>query len=717
MEDLYQDSINKNTILYQEWTDIMPSPQDFVAAIKNSKAGKQHGLDLIPIDVLKAAAPEAASHIHAVAVKAIATGIWPVRWAGDVHIALPKGGGKVRGVSLEDSMAKVCNKYMRGKLMQELQESGQLPADTYGCLPSRGTAMAIFARNMMIEHVNAKKMPYALIYIDLNAAFDKVKRSTIKETLGQNKPIHTVVQAIHSGTYITTPHSCKAIATESGVKQGDPIADAVFVGVFGRLVAGIRSRLKEEGATLAIKMKDGRLFSDDGTERFLDLLEIAYVDDMMIVATDKRSDQLIEKVIRAIKVTKEEVAKGGFTLNTSKGKTEVFLKFKGRAAMKMRRAIQHDPYVRVDEETTVGVVDRYTHLGSTCAENLNGQFVTDFKRRMATKYKDYERVLKHKGYDDRVKKKVVNIVTSAALYGAQAITRSFSKGQIEKMEAKYHQLLRTATNNKHNPRDPEDISNYNMRVVYEYPSLRTILRLRRLSFLPTLFKRAPDTIRALIEDSATRKGDWYKMLKEDLEWLITNGDNLEIDAEDMSKIEDMICNDENGWKKILQEIYDQDVKGLISEEGLPSQEQDNSEVMTCFECHKELKNARALSLHRLRSHGRRTLAQAYAGQDAQCRWCQTKFGARDSLVRHYRNGYKQKASASCLAQLQLWQYQAANDEEICEYMQADKEYYCANRCRGWHPQKAKGVHEKGKGPMLLLKQGPVWYDLQVHMDD
>eukprot|EP00929_Paragymnodinium_shiwhaense_P092942 TRINITY_DN52996_c0_g1_i6.p1 TRINITY_DN52996_c0_g1~~TRINITY_DN52996_c0_g1_i6.p1 ORF type:complete len:519 (-),score=95.64 TRINITY_DN52996_c0_g1_i6:224-1780(-) len=504
------------------------------------------------------------------------------------------------------------------------------------------------------------------------------------------------------------------IRTHTGVKQGDPVADVVFMGVFARIVDTIRRRLAEENITIVVRMKDGTVFGDAEADTRIDIMEITYVDDMLIFITANNCSDLLSNVKRVVQVVKEGVATANFTVNMSKGKSEVMLKLRGKGALDARRAIQDERSVKIDDGSTIGVVSSYAHLGSTCADNLNGKFVMDFKRRLQTKRKEYSNVLRHKGYTQDVKKKVVNIVMSAALYSAQAVTRPFSKGQMKQMESCYHALIREATGTKYNPHDPEPISDHDMRIIYGYPSLDTVLRLRRLAFLPALLKRAPSSLKGLMQDSHRRQGIWSKLLKADMEWLGEHrgeeGPGSRLQIQDLEAVEKFIMEREEEWRRMLNKVYQDDIEGLVYL-GLEVQDQPgDAEVLTCSICGQEAKNARALALHKKKKHGRRTMAQLHA-DGKQCSWCQTLYSAREGLLRHLRGGYSRKGVASCLAQLQLWGAEQLDEDELARQLETDRRRCADNRRRGDHPQAACGVHRKGCGPVRELREGPVQFEI------
>eukprot|EP00929_Paragymnodinium_shiwhaense_P083391 TRINITY_DN44409_c0_g2_i1.p1 TRINITY_DN44409_c0_g2~~TRINITY_DN44409_c0_g2_i1.p1 ORF type:complete len:700 (+),score=148.94 TRINITY_DN44409_c0_g2_i1:1-2100(+) len=489
---------------YIDVTDILPTSCQLATGIKKAKAGKQHGGDCVSIDILKAAPTAAAEALHPVACKAICLRRWPTSWRGDIHIAIPKGGGEHRGIALGDNMCKVVNQHIRSLVIEDI--SGEAPADTYGSLPGRGTDMAIHMKHELVMLQEGSGCPHAVICFDLVSAFDKVDRKELF-AVRPHRPVSAMLRAIHSETWVATPCSDSVVATKSGVKQGDPVADAGSLMIFTEIVHSIRAKIKAAGLDKEIYLSKGAItLPEDSTPiEYVDTAEVAYVDDLAIFLEANTCEGLLENRRWTTTMVETEVSRGGFELNMSKGKTEAVVTLKSKGKLKVLRRLQEDDNMLEVGDKRLGIVPTYVHLGiphSGIAQMA--KVVSRAIDKINQKEKEYMAIIKSKRTSNAMKRRTINIIMSAALCAIHVMPDMGSQ-QMRRLESRYHSLMRNIFKSKYNKQEETHLDNAMVRLVHGLPSLQCVIRLRRLRYLMRFLTRTPTSLSCHTDECDERR--------------------------------------------------------------------------------------------------------------------------------------------------------------------------------------------------------------------
>eukprot|EP00929_Paragymnodinium_shiwhaense_P077923 TRINITY_DN40255_c0_g1_i2.p1 TRINITY_DN40255_c0_g1~~TRINITY_DN40255_c0_g1_i2.p1 ORF type:complete len:877 (-),score=139.14 TRINITY_DN40255_c0_g1_i2:416-3046(-) len=698
-----------------DYTDVLPTVDDLAGRINMAKPFRSHGSDPIPVDILKAAPTEASEKIHPLAVKCMVTRRWPAQWQGDIHIPIPKGNGKYRGVSLEDAMAKTVNAHVRKHVIAKAAENA--PEDTYGGLPALGTDMAIHMRAQIEEYMRTCGSTYARIFYDMVAAFDRTSRQYMDEKPPDGDPVHEITKAIHRSTWVITPYSDEPILTTSGVKQGDPVADAAFVMIASSAIKEIRARLGE-GAFITFTLRSRSLL-DGGGEPLeeVDVAELTYVDDLMITVLATHPRDITEEIRWTTKVVKEEMKKAGLVLNFSKGKSEVVIHYRAKNSVEAKRELHEmNCKIEIDDEDALTATEMYKHLGSrhssrTAATHHARAVVNKINEKEA----EYRSILKSSKFSNEVKKKIINITMASSLYAIHTVPY-LSQAQESMIAKRYHTLLRTAFGEiHHDPAGMVLITNSQVRALYNMPAVTTVIKLRRLGYLVRVLTRAPRSLRAIIQHNAAKTDDeksWAKTILRDLQWLhshVSQLQELPDPEDDVSAWEDIIIANPAWWKEILQKVVDMDKEGVLPEEHGDDQREVryDGETWHCTRCDIVFSLKRAYCLHCVHRHDREHPAQRYARENGQCMWCGTTYGKRLGVLRHLTTGFNRRNAGSCLGQLLINEVPQLDDETVADLKMKDTALRKSNRRAGLPTECTGAVHQTAMGPRRLSVYGPV----------
>eukprot|EP00929_Paragymnodinium_shiwhaense_P065820 TRINITY_DN32973_c0_g1_i5.p1 TRINITY_DN32973_c0_g1~~TRINITY_DN32973_c0_g1_i5.p1 ORF type:complete len:807 (+),score=153.65 TRINITY_DN32973_c0_g1_i5:1781-4201(+) len=697
-------------------TNILPTSDELAYRIQRAKAAKAHGGDRLPIEVYKMAPTEASEVVQKLATKIITSRQWPVQWQGDVHVPIPKGGGRVRGVSLEDAGAKIVTAHLRGHLIKKVEE--QAPRDTYGAIGGRGTDLAVHLRNQIEDYMQVTGSSYAMLFVDLVSAFDKTCRAYMQKVHDTGDPEYEITSTIHRRTWVITPFGNTPVETSSGVKQGDPIADAAFVSTMSCIINKIRARLIQQDICMQFSTRAGSILSGEGIEgEKIDIVEVTYIDDIMVSIPTDNPLNLEDKVREAMKIIKEEVGRAGFTVNLSRGKTEAVIHFQGSNSLEAKRKLQQDEYkIDIGNNETIIATDMYKHLGTKHSSRAGTMHHARAAiNKMAEKEAEYRTALRSKRYDEDTKKKIVTVIMSAVLYAIHTVT-GFTKAQLDMMERRYMMMIRRTFGEVHAEQDQARLSNYQVRVTYELPSMKTLIRLRRLRYLPRLMERAPLSLRTIVQVNEkllreAGKRSWAQQIREDMKWLQDHVQSLEempCPLENPGRWEDRISAETGWWQARLKEIYEADKKGMIVDQ---DPEDANlvydGETWECRACSIAFSTVQGYHLHCFKKHQRIARAQFYAPAEARCWWCNRSYPSRIALVTHLQRGLKKKQAGSCLGQMMICEFEPLPHEHVYMLKEEDARQRRDNRSRGKPPASGNGVWLRHFGPTRMLRYGPL----------
>ena len=148
------------------------------------------------------------------------------------------------------------------------------------------------------------------------------------------------------------------------------MADLLFNAVMVRVLEKIH-RCSEEMAgsvmvPLAVGQNIGNVLRVVDCDDVVPVSDVTYVDDLCLMVSAEKPDDLIERTAEMIRVCRRVLAKHGLKMNFCKGKTECILRLFGRGSQELVAGLQRidgQKVITVDD-AVVRVVKSYKHLGT-----------------------------------------------------------------------------------------------------------------------------------------------------------------------------------------------------------------------------------------------------------------------------------------------------------------------------------------------------------------
>ena len=92
--------------------------------------------------------------------------------------------------------------------------------------------------------------------------------------------------------------------------------------------------------------------------------DVTYVDDLCLMVSAVKPDELIERTAEMIRVCRRALAKHGLKMNFSKGKTECIMRLFGRGSQELVAGLQciDGQKVTTVDDAVARIVRSYNHL-------------------------------------------------------------------------------------------------------------------------------------------------------------------------------------------------------------------------------------------------------------------------------------------------------------------------------------------------------------------
>eukprot|EP00929_Paragymnodinium_shiwhaense_P072873 TRINITY_DN36997_c1_g4_i1.p1 TRINITY_DN36997_c1_g4~~TRINITY_DN36997_c1_g4_i1.p1 ORF type:complete len:2122 (-),score=334.54 TRINITY_DN36997_c1_g4_i1:545-6133(-) len=702
----------------------VPTPDAIGYEVSQAKP-KAHGEDLIHADVWKSCPGAAGRILHPLVCKCSMYGAEPYLWAGDCRIGIPKPGkpatnpANLRGVALQCSAAKAYHKEARRGLAASVKEA--VPETTYGGIAGRSSEAAIHMQVQFCEHARRTGRSAAVVFIDLSAAFDKIRRSDLPAALPPGRQANTVIAA-HRCAWLSTPFADMVVEVPDGLKQGDPISDISFVSIMQMAIDQMHTEFQDLGLEVSFKHGARGSFFTFGAqeETETNMSNIVYIDDLSLMLMADNANDLIHRINTAATIATDRLRDRGFEVNFSVGKTECTYLLQGQHARDIKAELyQNGNAITLGKGDVLRLVPSYKHLG--CQHAFRGAGSMIAKRAadafMYTMQTLTIPMLKNPLLQHEHKKFLVDISLSRALY-ASAAWPILTPGNYRTMEKSYHKLIRTVGDagwrHGRNPIGNEQLPSLG------FQSLATHLRIRRLRYAARMCAHGAPQLAALLarnhEDYLADEQSelsWYAQLERDLSWLkkaSTKLEDMPEPTQNLSAWANLMTKYPKAWKDIVGLAYKQTC-GTELDWGSAEQSLQDEDEYLCSQCNRFFRTWQGYQLHRKQRHGRQAPARKYAPPSHQCCSCGTTYAHRSRLMQHWRAGMERHGPGSCFGQMLLANYSPQPDEVVERLEEEEKQRRQANRKRGWHPDKTDIPALKAKelrSKVKLLGPLPSW---------
>ena len=665
---------------------VVVSPTTTSKAIAELGCGKGVGPDGIPAELLKAGGGAMAVKVSEVYARVAADERWPLAWTGGRINDIFKGKGSrsecdmSRGILLSDHLSKgFCN-----LLATHINPAynANMPTEQFGATVGRGTDVATHIVRSFIEMCLLNASSYFILFVDLVKAFDRVVRELVMgwpsgvtdpreyllslgltneqadwiaeyvarhgcllEQWGVDKKVIALLKNLHASSWFTYGEIDSAIAVRVGGRQGCKFGATIFNSVYSIALNMLRDALMDAGIVLRLKLKSGDVFwssggddeSDEGDET-VPIIDVAFVDDECIMISSK-SPSLLDRGINVLLSTVTKVYKIlRLEINWRPGKTECFVRYRGKGATKRLNARRVGPNntlaVKVpDSEDLITVVSQYKHLGGIVQSD--GCLVPDARCKANSGLAAYMPIAMKVFGNAAISQDLkllfcASLILSRLLFNAHIVvpTARYLKiiGEV------YMRVLRRVANEC---RFEKCLSDAGVRAKLKAPSIDCLMMRARLRYLGRVLRNKPQALLAILAVRVNgQQLAWTKLIISDMLVIrarVSLCSWLPQPALASKKWVDFITTQPDKWSMAVNALFFQD--SAYDKSGAASPGQVVVQYR-CSQCTASFPTSKAMLAHMRSKHGVRCPQRYYSYSDGQCPVCKTCFQTRLRVLAH-----------------------------------------------------------------------------------
>ena len=364
----------------------IPSLLDIEEYILKAKRGKSPGIDGLPAEVYKIAPQIWSRLLWPLLTKTAIRCSEPLRWKGGEVVALPKmahaghHADRYRSILLADFSSKISHGLIRQKLLPFFQQYRQNMQA--GGVPHLSTDFFIFFTQGFSQYAKTNGLSSASLFVDIQQAFYRACRPLLvqypvheadiihvfqengwpeelyrefqshlqDQTAFSQAMVPPLLQAqvsniLHATWFQLRSQSQTLTHTRTGTKPGDSIADLLFAFLMARFLASLRVQFIQTGLHTELPIAwipPGPV--NAGEIPAQNLVEAAWVDDLVLLIQAQTPAILVEKIRVAAAIVYEQAAAFSLKLNLKRDKTSVIVSFRGPTAKQQwAQLLQDDP--------------------------------------------------------------------------------------------------------------------------------------------------------------------------------------------------------------------------------------------------------------------------------------------------------------------------------------------------------------------------------------
>ena len=480
----------------------------------------------------------------------------PMAWRGGRLVVLFKGKGSpadpdsYRGILVSDHLGKVLTALLQRHLIPMYAQL--VGKSQFGAVAGRGTALASLSLRSFADTCTLLGWSMFVLFIDLSKAFDYAIREVVMgwmpsmvdqpmqakrdhlEKLGVSHvhslelaewindtggllrgagtdPVVTdLVASLHVGSWFQLPNDDNLIVSIAGGRQGCKLGALIFNAIYTVALARVRAELAKHDIMLHVKRGGTKPFWSGGGAQFSfsktcltdpdyeQVVEVTYVDDEAVHIAASSPKTLMSAIPVLMRHLCQVFMYFGFKINWKPGKTECFLKLRGKhaEAQRSKLVMQGDqlmvPLPSECNHPFLRVVRRYVHLGSglddVCSPSPDVQIRTSSA--MAAFAPISKKVFGNIGVARAVRLRLFHsLVLSRLLYNVQTWS-ALSHTAYNRLNSIYMRgLRRIAACAKYDAQSAHVAgSDASVRTLLGVPSLQCIIMQRRLLLLASVLR-------------------------------------------------------------------------------------------------------------------------------------------------------------------------------------------------------------------------------------
>ena len=565
--------------------DEVPSLLAVEWTLRESKAGKQGGMEGLEPSWIRRTAKELAPALWRVALKQNLWGVEALQFKGGALAMISKPGGSkneasgYRGILLSAEFGKRLQALSRKELIATINP--RKPPLQLGGYQSMEPAFGAHFARTFVHICSTLRCSSVIIFVDLKAAYHSLIRqflagrcqgdhedlkevykcltkegidvqavmkawdeSCILEEMQASKALQSKMQEYNMDTWSNVFGTGCLVKTCRGSRPGSPLADAQFSG----LMASIGHQLQEilsrhEGIRTACNMVE------------LEPATIIWADDLALAFPIVNGDDVLAAAGEIMQETQKVFKSKGLTINFKKGKSEAVATVCGHKARETRQHILTEPNISIGPEETqpLRLEGRYKHLGTY--QQCGGGLSQEIAYRIATtwsSFKQIRRILTRHSLDLKVRLRLAHsLLFSKLFYGSGAWGQLTGK-QLRKLHCCYLGVLRAITGKTQSKRQiHKGWTDDKILAEYEAPCIRTLLAVSRLCYAKRIWCNGGQEIQQILRrEHDICDTSWMQGLKEDLQWI------YEVQGKEWGESFEQTCQfweqGKKGWKSFVR---------------------------------------------------------------------------------------------------------------------------------------------------------------------
>lgn len=460
------------------------SRHEVVNAISRIKTGKACGEDDIEPEMIKWLGNIGIDWMWRIFMEAEKENRIPNDWDNNLLLPIYKKGDKTdcenyRIICLSSIVYKTYTRIIEQKIRTCIEN--KLEEEQAAFRANRQTSDNVYILRDLIEKRMATGEEMILAFIDLQAAFDTVQRSVIKECLNKLEVPAKLINLTNS-VYKNAKARIQVNGTRSndllmkkGIKQGDSLSPLLFIIVMDRLLKNIRAKYPTLKTTIGYR----RLIP-------IQVDALMYADDIVLIADNK------QKMQKLLKAWIEEIENLQMKVNISKSKVMIY-----------NKATNDEEYTFYYQGRTFEEVSTMEYLGSTFTND--GKFDLEIASRTGKANRAYyalNKTIFGKKEVSRENKLIIynTIVSPIMLYSSE--TWTIQRNHRSKLTAAEMKVLRKIANKT----KFDHIKNENIRSTLQQESVCTKIENKQLEWFGHLNRMSAERLpRKIMEARQTKR--------------------------------------------------------------------------------------------------------------------------------------------------------------------------------------------------------------------
>eukprot|EP00435_Cladocopium_sp_Y103_P075451 s29_g58.t1 len=721
-----------------------PSAWDLQRAVAKFKRGKTPGPNQLTPSILKAAGSVFARQFSVLTLKCASHASEPLSWKGGNLIPLHKGKGPAedpasfRSIFISNYSSKLYHRTVRQQIEQLWEAS--IDALQLGGRKKMGTDVAHHLLDGHQHLCKCMKLPTAVIFFDLRAAFYSVLRQSLTSVPQEQSVFHKAMEAFqvnpadlqawlsvvqtdnalpgatkHLQYIINDTMTCTHFAVEGldaychttrGTRPGDPLGDILFNTIMSLVLRDARQYLLD-------RLEVAWMGAPDMCESFAcapDLppagfLDLAFVDDAAVAVHAPNLDELHTLILHVVQAMRYATFRRGMELNFDRGKTEVMWSIMGRGSRALKATLAEDDqtlkWSADGHDFHLHVTQSYKHLGSWL--QAPHRHARDIQHRASSAKATWGAISKQlysKSYVSlRTKTQVFQSLSLSRLLFNAHTWSGVTPDQLDTWQNHMRKPIGLMVKHLLQGIQPTSLETQDLFALADLLSPKDQLHLARLRYCKRLLEFCPRALWIVLFQAQPYEHNWLGLCTESFAWFRqfyarpfgpSHGDAFA----DWIPFVALDPNWKGRLKKAAQACirYRRSVaehhlwqkrfdEVFVSHGGiLPHSSHRNAECWQCDLCLKTFASRRALASHAGRVHGYRRVVKYFAIGDV-CLACGKWYHHRKRLIEHLKD------VSSCLDVLQHC-FPPLDDACVQQFDLDDHQHTLQMRAEGWWSTKA-----------------------------